>query len=446
MVKDLKEIIEAIKDIGSGISKAKNGSNGVGITFRPKKSLSRMAMDGIAEFSAAVEDTIGIDEGMMIARSLEKSFASFLMISMSMDPTFDLNGTGNLRDYVNQFHQNLNVDGDMFGGTKISFEQISPERLMNVAESLGVEYQGFVDEAALVLYKVYEGIQNSAVNMEHAKLSFSIEESLESRKINDVGNTGPMNPSRVRAMSAVFEADGDDADSKRSYGISDQRFLNMSNKFEKANNAVPTLLHIKVYAKDSKDTIDFVIGVHVTLHPVKQADMIANIVRGLKNDDKFFNFIRWTTGETKFFKDFLFALDQLKLEAATGSSSSNQLFNIGKRRKSIAKLKNLFTKSNIMPNLTIIVTADCLDRIKHDFGYDLTMGSGGAMQMSLIRKLMDMYFVLSFVVVDQGLGRVHILMDGKASFESHTYATLQKEQFIEDKHMKEIMKMLGRSV
>lgn len=444
MVKDLKEIITAVKDIGEGILKSKGG---VGITFRPKKSLSRMAMDGIANFSAAVEDTISLDEGMMIGRSLEKSFASFLMISMSMDPTFDLNGTQNIRDYVQQFHQNINTDGDLIGGTKISFEQITPKRLMDVAESLGVEYQGFVDEAAVILYKVYEGINSSAINMEQAKLNFTIEQSLEGRKINDVGNTGPINPMKIRNMSRVFEADGDDdKDSRRSYGISDQRFLSMSNKFEKANNAVPTLLHIKVYAKDTKDSIDFVVGVHVTLHPVKQADMIANIVGGLKNNDVFFNFIRWTTGETKFFKDFLFALDQLKLEASTNSVSANQLFNIGKRRRSIAKLKNLFTKSNIMPNMTVIVTTDCLEKIKHDYGYDITMGSGSAMQMTLIRKLMDTYFVLCFVVVDQGLGRVHILMDGKAAFESHTYATLQKEQFVEDKQMKEIMKMLGRSV
>lgn len=444
MVKDLKEIIVAIKDVGDAILNSKNGTKGVGITFRPKKSLSRMAMDGMADFSAIVEDTIGVDEGTMVARALEKRFASFLMISMSMDPTFDLNGTDNLRDYVRQFHQNINVDNDIMGGTKISFEQITPERLLDVAESLGKEYNAFVKEGALILHTVYEGINSSAINMETAKLQFSVEDALESTKINDIGNTGDINPRRIHRLMSVLEANDDDNESRRSYGMSDQRVLNISSKFEKSNNATPTLLHIKVYAKDTKDSIDFVIGVHVTLHPVRQSDMILNLVRGLKNDDKFFNFIRWTTGETKFFKDFLFALDQLKLEAATNSGTPNQLFDIGRRKRSIARLKNLFTKENVMPNMTIIVTTDCLERIRHDYGYDITMG--GSMQMSFVRKLMDIYFMLCFVVMDQGLGRAHILVDGKASFEAYSYATLQKEQFVEDKQMKEIMKMLGRSV
>lgn len=439
MVKDLKEIFTAIKDIGDSILKSRNGTGGVGVTFRPKKSLSRMAMDGIANFTVIVEDTMNDDEGMMIARSLEKSFASFLMVTMSMDPTYDLNGTNNLRDYVKQFHQNINTDNDIMGGTKISFEQISPERLMDVAESLGKEYHVFVNEATLVLHTIYEGINNSSINMEQAKLNFSLEDVLEAKKVNDVGNTGELNPRRIRGTNDIT------TDSSRSYGISDQRHLSVSNKFEKANNAVPTLLHIKVYAKDSKESIDFVIGVHATLHPVKQSDMMLNLVRGLKNDDKFFNFIRWTTGETKFFKDFLFGLDQLKLEAVTNSGTPNQLFGIARRKRNIAKIKNMFSKNNIMANMTIVVTTDCLERIKHEFGYDITM-SGGTMQLSLIRKLMDIYFLICFVIVDQGLGRVSFLMDGKAVFETQTYSTLQKEQFVDDKQMKEIMKMLGRSV
>lgn len=432
MIKDLKEIVTAIRDIGNDFMRSTG--TGVRVQFRPKKSLSRMAMDGIANFSVIVEDTISVDEGMMVARSLEKNFATFLMIAMSMDPTYNLNDTRNLRDYVRQFHQNINTDGDLMGGTKISFEQVTPERLMDVAESLGVEYRGFVNEASLILHKVYEGINSAAINMEQAKINFSLDDVLEAKKVNDVGNHGPVNPKTSR-----------DDDKSFSYGMADNRTIAISNKFEKANNAVPTLLHVKVYAKDSKNTVDFVIGVHAELHPVKQSDMILNIVKGLRNDDTFFNFIRWTTGEIRFFKDFLFCMDNLKLEAVTNSASSNKLFDIGRRRRNIAKLKNMFTRSNIMPNLTIIVTADCLERIKRDYGTDIT-GSAGTMQLALIRKLMDAYFLICFVVMDQGLGRVSFLMDGKAAFETHSYSSLQKENFIEDKQMKEIMKMLGRSV
>ena len=437
MVKDIAEIISALDTIRKewGGSSTKHAT----LSLSPKKSISRMAMDGIADFPVVVEDTLSVEEGMMIARSLEKRFASFLMVVMSMDPTFDMSKDGTtMADYLKQFHQNMNVDGDIIGGAKLSLESVSTEKLLNVAESLGVEYSMFVDEAVGILHTIYEGVNSHFVNKEAAKLNFTIEEVTESAVLNDVGKV-------VLEAGKLTPGPSTKFDNKNSDPKQRQPLVNA--EFKKANDVVPTLLHVRVFPKgtDQKEPIDFIIGVHASLHPISQSDMVLNLVRGLRNEDKFFNFIRWTTGETKFFRDFLFGLDQMKIDATTSSGSSNALFSVGRKRKALSTIKNRFTKESLMPNMTTVVSTDCLARLKDEYGYDINMNAG-ATQMALIRKMMNTYFMFGFVIVDPGLQRVNIFVDGDSRFESYTYANLQREGTVNDKQFKEMMKMLGRSV
>ena len=437
MVKDIAEIISALDTIRKewGGSSTKHAT----LSLSPKKSISRMAMDGIADFPVVVEDTLSVEEGMMIARSLEKRFASFLMVVMSMDPTFDMSKDGTtMADYLKQFHQNMNVDGDIIGGAKLSLESVSTEKLLNVAESLGVEYSMFVDEAVGILHTIYEGVNSHFVNKEAAKLNFTIEEVTESAVLNDVGKV-------VLEAGKLTPGPSTKFDNKNSDPTQRQPLVNA--EFKKANDVVPTLLHVRVFPKgtDQKEPIDFIIGVHASLHPISQSDMVLNLVRGLRNEDKFFNFIRWTTGETKFFRDFLFGLDQMKIDATTSSGSSNALFSVGRKRKALSTIKNRFTKESLMPNMTTVVSTDCLARLKDEYGYDINMNAG-ATQMALIRKMMNTYFMFGFVIVDPGLQRVNIFVDGDSRFESYTYANLQREGTVNDKQFKEMMKMLGRSV
>lgn len=383
-------------------------------------------MDATAYFPVVAEDSLTLDEDMMICRSLEKRFATFLITVMQLNPTFDRNDVASVADYVKQWHQNMDTPVNPLSGTDYAG---SVTNFLGLGESLGVEYDTFISEAAIVLEKIYQGINSKNINMESAKLNFTIESTTNDTVLNDIGRV-------------VLEADGKSTDFKQREPLVDQK------RFEKANDVVPTLLHIRVIPTNGKykeDPVDFVIGVKAVLHPVKQTDMLLNLVRGLKNEDKFFNFLRWTTGEIKFFKDFLFGIDQMKLDSVTSSSSSNVLFSMGRRRKSLSVMKNYFSKDNLLPNMTIVVTTDCLNRLRDEYGYDIGMNAGTS-QVAMIKKLMSTYFLISFVVVDPGLGRVNMIFDGQNQFENYTYSNLQKEGTVNDKQFKEMMRMLGRSV
>ena len=92
------------------------------------------------------------------------------------------------------------------------------------------------------------------------------------------------------------------------------------NECKKANDLVPTLLHVRVYpidkfTREELIPIDFVIGVKATLHPIPVDEIVRMTVAGMRNENTAFNFIRWTTGEIKFWKDFVFAVDTAKMDA-----------------------------------------------------------------------------------------------------------------------------------
>ena len=248
-----------------------------------------------------------------------------------------------------------------------------------------------------------------------------------------------VNPCKIKNGQCVRGRSGGSG----AHGYKDVKFL-MDNDYKKANELVPTLIHIRIFPVDKisdteLDPIDFVLGVKATLHPISSEEMVVNIVRGIKNDDKIFNFIRWTTGEIKFFKDFVFAMNDLKLDAVNTSSKASRWWTMLKRRKALARIKNVIMPNKLLPNATIVITQEEVDILREQYGYNLA-------NTNLIVKLMNAYFLIAFVIVDPALQRVKFLFDGKNEFDTLTYATLAREATTNDKQFKEMVNMLGRRI
>lgn len=220
--------------------------------------------------------------------------------------------------------------------------------------------------------------------------------------------------------------------------------MDVSSDYKKANELVPTLLHMRIYPVDSHTKtelppIDFVLGIKATLHPVTSEEMIINIARGIKNEDKFFNFIRWTTGEISFFKDFVLSLNEIKIDAINTSSKASRWWTVLKRRRGAAKIKNAVSSNRLLPNATIVITQEEADILRDQYGYNLE-------KPTIAYKLIENYFLISFVIVDPALQRVKFLFDGKNEFEVMTFASLARENTVDDRKFKDMMNMLGRRI
>ena len=62
-----------------------------------------------------------------------------------------------------------------------------------------------------------------------------------------------------------------------------------------------------------------------------------------------------------------------------------------KRRKAVARTKRLLpTGKQLMPNATVVMTIEEVNKLKVEHGFDI-------MNSSMMRKIMDEYFLLAFV-------------------------------------------------
>lgn len=228
-----------------------------------------------------------------------------------------------------------------------------------------------------------------------------------------------------------------------------QRELNISNmgntsvrmtdsECKKANELVPTTLAVSLNVKEHGNfggTVNFVIGIKTILHPVTSDEMIRNLVLGCKNSSKFFKFLKWTTGEIKFFKDFLLNVTDIRTDVLnTMSNRESGWWTALKRRRQISDLKRRFGQG-LMPNAAITLSMDEVQLIRSNYGYDLT-------DPKLVTKIMSDYFLLSFIIVDPSQELAMFLFDGETHFQTMSFAGLERENNNKN-DFKEIYKLIN---
>ena len=206
----------------------------------------------------------------------------------------------------------------------------------------------------------------------------------------------------------------------------------------KANEIMPLPLAVKVYIEDGEGNIierEFMIGVKAVIHPVSSEYMIDSMMDGYRRGKFFFNFIKATTGEIKFFRDFVFMVDNIKTDAMKNASgTNNKWFSFLKRRALLAKFKNtLRMKHQLLPNTSIILSGEEADTLKQQ-GVDI-------LDPKVARDLISNYFLLSIVIVDPALEIVHIIYDGEENYSSMSVTALNREAK-EDKDTKQILSLL----
>jgi hypothetical protein len=217
----------------------------------------------------------------------------------------------------------------------------------------------------------------------------------------------------------------------------------VDNDVKKANELISTTMHIKLKQIDSDGKydgiVDFIMGVKCTMHPVKSADMIINLVKACVNSDTVFNIIRWTTGEIGFFKDLILNITNTKADVANMGNGSSEWWLALKRRKALASLKNKlpFTKK-LMPNATIVCSMEEVEMIKSRYGFDL-------MNDMFVKKIMMEYFLLGFVIVDDASQIVHFRFDSDKHFQSVSYSGLERENSSNERKFKEMLKVINRN-
>lgn len=482
------------------------------------KSIVRGALDGTLQFPCLVSDAIPIDMASVIARTLERVYASFVQTYLSTNNTIDISVDKNPNMFLKRFHKNIKVESTIedlyqeycmesdeeydklmeriYNGTTKAYinEQENKMILFNFSNKFNKTVfeshkNDLEDALASIDFSPFPNIGNSpfyyemspddeekeaqrrAHDMNVQKTKNEYNRSLNNLRFTqsvgkDIGMTVWNNYTNKKNRDIEYQRDLQRDADRRAHDIDmqDLKFKNDIDKekwklqnggnltspsllkdtdVKKLNDIQPYLMQVRLMAVNSKDEfvnfMDFIVGVKVILHNIKSDEMIINIQHAIQNNGKLFNFIRWTTGEKSLFKDLLMHINDTKLDISNKSKGSSPWWATLKRLRETSKIqKSFFSRTQLVPQSTIVISAFDADIIEKTYGYNLR-------DPKFAIKLMKTLFLMNFIIVDEGTRTLNILYDGEKAYQMYALETLEREVTMSSNKIgKELTRMISR--
>ena len=201
----------------------------------------------------------------------------------------------------------------------------------------------------------------------------------------------------------------------------------LNTEYKKANELQPTMMVVN-FMKHTEEHGDYintaVIGIKCKIYPISSSDIVNRISGKLRDKSFLTNFVRATTNEIGFFRDFLFAVDQAKFDAKSygRQATSNKLWKVLERRGVKSKFRRSLKMYNDATAISTLVMSE------NDAEYLKKTESVDIMNVSRARKIMDEYNFLCLVVANQSTEVASFLYDtGDDTFEMIPFSGLERE-------------------
>ena len=427
----LAELTQTLKEIPV-FNSAKN--------IQSAKSITKGALDGTMQFSMLVSDSNAIGSTATLARTMERVYASFVQVVLSLNSTIDISVTESPAEYLKTMHRNITA----IESADSLFVDDNDYFTSKVRQG---KYQMFVNESANVgvVFNMEDKVTYNLVQSNKKQLTESLG-FIDVTPIVNVSNSiyyedgeREIRDLAMNAMLANAEAKRRELPDTKQAGVPK---MMAERETKKLNDMQPYVMSVRLMAVNNKKEfvqfMDFAVGIKVVVHMIPSEEMTTNIASVLENRSALFNFIRWTTGEKSLVKDLLLNINSIKLDIANRSKGASGWWSTLKRIKSTANAQMMmFNKYKIVPNSTMVLSKYDVDYITKHNGYDL-------MEYHFAKKLMDGLFLMCLIVVDDSTGTVSILYDGQRGYQVYSLEVLDKETISNNgKISKEIMRMIN---
>lgn len=197
---------------------------------------------------------------------------------------------------------------------------------------------------------------------------------------------------------------------------------------KKCNELTPTLMVVRYNEQNPDGTIydskAFVAGVKSRLIPVDATDIIERLISKNKTKVSFLNFIRATTGEIGFVKDFLLGIKQAKIDAKNAAKRgyAARMWRVLENRSIKNNWNKINKKGNDASSITVlVVNQETVNLMRKEYDFDLE-------QVKNAKLIMDSYNLLGIVICDESLEVAKFLYAGNDSFEHQAYSFLEREE------------------
>ena len=413
VVRDVVDILTSLKDYDE-VQFLQNSSN-----HRSFKSITSATKDLILTFPVLVSSDADVDNACMIAKAHEKKCASLLHMLFT---AICVNSNEDVFDYVKKFHKNVGSMNGTFEDYADSLDQIAATLDENY------EFKGKIDQNVLNI--VLQELKESNYILPDDVKEVGINEykiipaSVTGYKDRVVLTEEPLVLSRSSTVAHT------QSDLSKSMEIMNKipGMAHLDSEYKKANELQPTLMVVNFIQKGENGapsmTTTAVIGVKAKVYPVSSIDICNRITSKLEDKNVLNSFIRATTNEIGFFRDFLFAIDKAKIDAMSygRSASSNKLWKVLERRSTKSKFRRALKMSNDATAITtLVLTENDVEYMKKNKGIDI-------MNVSFARKLLDAYNFMCICVINEATEVASFLYDtGDDNYERLTFTNLERE-------------------
>lgn len=234
-----------------------------------------------------------------------------------------------------------------------------------------------------------------------------------------------------------------EADAKRNGNGGDNKPGSITltqDKLDKANLQMPLMMKVNFISKATGRpiTTSAYLGIKCKLFDVAGLDIVQRIVSKNSSAISLFNFIRATSQEIGFWRDFVFALSKAKVDAISNArnGSSSKMWKVLEQRATKSKLNQFFRQKNDATAITsLLVTTDEVEELKKNNDIDLS-------RSNVARKIMSDYNLLCIGIVDETTESVALIFDtGDDEYELVRFKSLKKDK---DMDAKQIVNLLTK--
>jgi len=438
-----------IRDIIDVLSDIKKSDEVEWLKNRDKSfsSIAKASSNLTLVFPVLCSKNMNIENASMITKSMERKATSMLQMLFS---AINITDTKNGIEYLKNFHTNLKID-----------DTITVDNFMDAMDHYVIKNESVISYDNRLLYEqVKEDMKN---------INFVLPDSISEQSISDfkvypqsyfgeptimreaklkVGSTSDrsefMNTSgevvtRTKSTDDFVDVPDPPAKSDRDYYSQAKDKVTimktsqemkqsqiLDSDVKKANELIPTMMVINYIDNSTGDPIyqNMVIGVKAKMYTLDSTDIINRL--SLKNEDHngLLKFIKATTREISFFKDFIFAIDRAKIDALSQSKrgSSSKLWKILERRSIKSKIRRSMGKSNDASAIsTLVVSQEEVEYLKKNENINIE-------DPKIIRPIMESYNLMGFCIVDETMEVAKFIFDtGDDIYETMSFTLLERE-------------------
>jgi hypothetical protein len=420
VVRDVVDVVSSMKDYDEVQFIMNSNKN------RSFKSISSATKDLILTFPLIAGADADPDNVSMAAKAHEKKCASMLHMLFT---ALCVSSNEDVFDFVKKFHNNMGAMNSTLDDYADSLDKLAA----TLDEGFDQTYQ--IDKDAV--NAVLEDLRQS---------NYTLPDDIKEESVSDfsivpgyVHGTKDMiiKESRVDTGKALL----DSAKKRESeYKMMSDTMINA--KYEKANELMPTMMVINFMKKNDtgvESSSTCIIGVKVKVYPVTSTDICNRISSKVEDKNVLNSFIRATTNEIAFFRDFLFAIDKAKIDAMSygREATSNKMWKVLERRTTKSKFRRSLKMYNDATAIsTLCITSNTAAELKESYSIDI-------MNPSVARKILDAYNFMCICVLNEATEVANFLYDtGDDNYERLTFSNMEREA--SDNSYKKVVNLLTK--